>query len=103
MALADAIDGLLAKGDLTENPLLDSVAAVSVGVVNGQARLDLDYEEDSGCDADMNVVMTGSGRFVEVQGTAEGHTFERTMLDDLLDMAQAGIAKLQQLASESRA
>lgn len=103
VALADAIDGLLAKGHLAENPLLDSVAAISVGVVNGKPRLDLDYEEDSGCDADMNVVMTGSGRFVEVQGTAEGHTFERAMLDDLLDLAQAGIAQLQQLASQSRA
>lgn len=102
VALADAIDGLLSAGHLSESPLLDSVAAVSVGVVNGKARLDLDYEEDSGCDADMNVVMTGSGRFVEVQGTAEGHTFERAMLDELLDLAQAGIATLQQLASASR-
>lgn len=103
VALADAIDGLLAKGALSESPLLDSVAAVSVGVVNGQPCLDLDYEEDSGCDADMNVVMTGSGRFVEVQGTAEGHTFERAMLDQLLDLAQGGISELQQLASQARA
>ncbi|HEY7803139.1 MAG TPA: ribonuclease PH [Orrella sp.] len=102
VALADAIDGLLASGALAENPLLDSVAAVSVGVVGGQARLDLDYEEDSGCDADVNVVMTGSGRFVEVQGTAEGHTFERRMLDNLLDLAEAGIGQLQGLAAQAR-
>ncbi|UOD49325.1 ribonuclease PH [Orrella daihaiensis] len=103
VALADAIDGLLAAGALMDSPLLDSVAAVSVGLVGGQPRLDLDYEEDSGCDADMNVVMTGSGRFVEVQGTAEGHTFERPMLDQLIDLAQTGIAQLQQLASQARA
>ena len=103
VALADAIDGLMSSGALSQNPLLDSVAAVSVGLVNGEPRLDLDYEEDSGCDADMNVVMTGSGRVVEVQGTAEGHTFERAMLDQLLDMAQEGIAQLQILASQARA
>lgn len=103
VALADAIDGLLGSGALTQNPLLDSVAAISVGVVGGQPLLDLDYEEDSGCDADMNVVMTGSGRFVEVQGTAEGNTFDRAMLDQLLDLAQSGIAQLQNLASQSRA
>jgi len=103
VALADAVDGLLASGQLSTNPLLDSVAAVSVGVVDGQARLDLDYEEDAGCDADMNVVMTGSGRFVEVQGTAEGQTFERSMLNDLLDMAEAGIGELQLLAAQARA
>lgn len=102
VALADAIDGLIASGALVQNPLLDIVAAVSVGVVDGQPLLDLDYEEDSGCDADMNVVMTGSGRFVEVQGTAEGHTFERAMLDQLLDLAQSGIGQLQSLASQAR-
>jgi len=102
VALADAMDGLLANGAIEHNPLLDSVAAVSVGVVQGQPLLDLDYEEDSGCDADMNVVMTGSGRFVEVQGTAEGHTFERAMLDKLIDLAQAGIVTLQQLAAQAR-
>jgi ribonuclease PH len=102
VALADAIDGLLAKGVIQTNPLLDSVAAVSVGVINGQPLLDLDYEEDSGCDADVNVVMTGSGRFVEVQGTAEGHTFDREMLDRLLDLAQSGISNLGQLAAQSR-
>jgi len=102
VALADAIDGLLAKGAIQSSPLLDSVAAVSVGLVNGQPLLDLDYEEDSGCDADVNVVMTGAGRFVEVQGTAEGHTFDREMLDRLLDLAQSGIGNLGQLAAQSR-
>lgn len=102
VALADAIDGLMSAGQLPQNPLLDSVAAVSVGVVRGQALLDLDYEEDSGCDADVNVVMTGSGRFVEVQGTAEGHTFERAMLNHLLDLATAGIGRLHELASQAR-
>jgi len=102
VALADAVDGLMASGQLPQNPLLDSVAAVSVGVVSGQVRLDLDYEEDSGCDADINVVITGSGRFVEVQGTAEGHTFDRATLNQLLDVAQTGIAQLQMLASQAR-
>lgn len=102
VALADAIDGLMASGQLRANPILDSVAAVSVGVVQGRALLDLDYEEDSNCDADMNVVMTGSGRFVEVQGTAEGHTFERAMLDELLDLAEHGIGQLKELAAAAR-
>ena len=102
VALADAIDTLLTSGSLSSNPLLDSVAAVSVGMVNGHALLDLDYEEDSNCDADMNVVMTGSGRFVEIQGTAEGHTFDRSNLNQLLDLAQAGIAQLHQLAAKAR-
>lgn len=102
VALADALDGLLEAGQLDQNPLLDSVAAVSVGVVNGQARLDLDYEEDSACDADVNVVMTGSGRFVEVQGTAEGHTFDRAMLDELLTLAERGIGQLHGAAAQAR-
>jgi len=102
VALADAIDGLLAEGSIQANPLLDSVAAVSVGVVNGRPLLDLDYEEDSGCESDVNVVMTGSGRFVEVQGTAEGHTFDRVMFDRLLDLAQSGIGHLSQLAAQAR-
>lgn len=102
VALADAIDGLLASGAIKSNPLLDSVAAVSVGVVNAQARLDLDYEEDSGCDADVNVVMTGSGRFVEIQGTAEGHTFDRVMFGQLLDLAEKGISQLHVMAGKAR-
>jgi len=102
VALADAIDGLLARGEISANPLLDSVAAVSVGVVKGQALLDLDYEEDSGCDADVNVVITGSGRLVEVQATAEGHTFDRAMFDDLLNLAESGITSLHRMAAQTR-
>ena len=103
IAVADAVDGLLAKGLLTQNPLKESVAAISVGMVDGRAILDLDYPEDSGCDADMNVVMTGAGGFVEVQGTAEGHTFNRTELNALLQLAEKGIKELAQLQASSRA
>jgi len=103
IAVADAVDGLLAKGLLTKNPLKDSVAAISVGMVNGRAVLDLDYPEDSGCDADMNVVMTGAGGFVEVQGTAEGHTFDRNELNTLLQLAEKGISELARLQESSRA
>ncbi|MGE4370313.1 MAG: ribonuclease PH [Burkholderiaceae bacterium] len=94
VAMALAVKGLLAQGLLAENPITDHVAAVSVGLVHGCALLDLDYLEDSACDADMNVVMTGQGRFVEVQGTAEGATFDRPALNGLLDIAQSGIARL---------
>ncbi len=103
IAVADAVDGLLKKGLLSVNPLVDSVAAVSVGMVQGRAVLDLDYPEDSGCDADMNVVMTGAGRYVEVQGTAEGHTFDRTELNALLQLAEQGISELARLQARSRA
>ena len=103
IAVADAVDGLLAQGLLTQNPLKDSVAAISVGMVAGRAVLDLDYPEDSGCDADMNVVMTGAGRYVEVQGTAEGHTFDRAELNTLLQLAEKGISELARLQASSRA
>jgi len=103
IAVADAVDGLLKKGLLSVNPLMDSVAAVSVGMVQGRAVLDLDYPEDSGCDADMNVVMTGAGRYVEVQGTAEGQTFDRTELNALLQLAEQGISELARLQARSRA
>ena len=103
IAVADAVDGLLAQGLLTQNPLKDSVAAISVGMVDGRAVLDLDYPEDSGCDADMNVVMTGAGRYVEVQGTAEGHTFDRAELNTLLQLAEKGISELARLQTSSRA
>jgi len=95
IAVADAVDGLLKKGLIATNPLRDSVAAVSVGMVDGHPTLDLDYPEDSGCDADMNIVMTGAGRYVEVQGTAEGHAFDRKELDALLSLAERGIRELQ--------
>jgi ribonuclease PH len=94
VALHDAVRGLLAQGKITENPLRDFVAAISVGIVNGQPVLDLDYVEDSSCDTDMNVVMTGNGGIVEVQGTAEGAPFSRAELDTLLAMAAAGIEEL---------
>ena len=94
VAVADAISGLLREGKLTETPLVDSIAAVSVGAWQGQPVLDLDYVEDSGCDTDMNVVMTGSGGIVEVQGTAEGAPFSRATLEALLDLATAGIADI---------
>ncbi|MCX7176302.1 MAG: ribonuclease PH [Proteobacteria bacterium] len=94
VALHDAIDHLLAAGKLAQSPLRDFVAAVSVGIVAGVPVLDLDYPEDSSCDTDMNVVMTGSGGIVEVQGTAEGPPFSRAELDALLALAQAGIARL---------
>ena len=94
VALHDAIGWLVREGKLTESPLGDFVAAVSVGVYQGVPVLDLDYIEDSDCDTDMNVVMTGSGGFVEVQGTAEGAPFSRATLDALLDLATAGIAQI---------
>ena len=87
VAMADAVSKLLAEGKLTENPLKDRVAAISVGMYKGMPVLDLDYAEDANCDADMNIVMTGSGQFVELQGTAEGQTFSRTDLDALMRLA----------------
>lgn len=94
VALGLAIRGLLEQGLLKESPITDSVAAVSVGIVDGEAVLDLDYPEDSSADTDMNIVMTGSGGLVEVQGTAEGATFSRDELNALLDLGAAGIAEL---------
>jgi ribonuclease PH len=94
VALADAVAGLLQGGALAETPLTGSVAAVSVGVWQGVPVLDLDYTEDCGCDTDMNVVMTGAGGIVEVQGTAEGEPFSRATLEALLDLATAGIAQI---------
>lgn len=102
IAVADAVDGLLKGGLIAQMPLKDSVAAISVGMVGGRAVLDLDYPEDSGCDADMNVVMTGSGRYVEVQGTAEGQTFDRNELNALLALAEKGIRELGLLQQEAR-
>jgi ribonuclease PH len=94
VALHDALTRLVQKGTLRSNPLTEAVAAVSVGVVDGVCMLDLPYEEDSRAEVDMNVVMTGSGRFVEVQGTAEGMAFSRRELDELLGLAEGGIATL---------
>ena len=94
VALHDACTRLVQRGEITANPLREGVAAVSVGIVDAQALLDLDYSEDSRADVDMNVVMTSTGRFVEVQGTAEGLPFSRHELDDLLGLAEHGIAAL---------
>ena len=94
VAAQDAIRGLRERGVLTSDPVRDHVAAISVGIKDGVALLDLDYEEDSSCDTDMNVVMTGSGGIVEVQGTAEGTPFTRGQLDRLLDLAGEGIVSL---------
>jgi len=94
VALADALAWLRSEGKLAADPIRDFVAAVSVGIVKGEAVLDLDYAEDSGGDTDMNIVMTGGGRFVEVQGTAEGEPFSREQLSELLDLGSEGIAQL---------
>ncbi|HUI99774.1 MAG TPA: ribonuclease PH [Usitatibacter sp.] len=94
VALADAVAGLRARGLVARDPLRDFVAAVSVGIVGGRALLDLDYSEDSACETDMNVVMTGAGRFVEVQGTAEGAPFTSAQMSEMLDLASRGIAQL---------
>ena len=94
VAMALAIDRLRQRGALSQNPILDYVAATSVGVVNGIPLLDLAYDEDSKADVDMNVVKTSDGRFIEVQGTAEGPPFPRDTLDGLLSLADRGIASL---------
>ncbi len=103
VALADAVETLLAKGLLKKSPLKDSVAAVSSGIVDGRPVLDLDYVEDSGASVDMNFVMTGDGRFVEVQGTAEDEPFSSVELDALRELAGHGCRELAQLQQESRA
>ena len=94
VALHDALATLVTSGKLAANPLRELVAAISVGIVNGQPRLDLDYAEDSACDTDMNVVMTASGGLIEVQGTAEGAPFSRTELDTLLELSTHGIGSI---------
>jgi ribonuclease PH len=105
VALQDAVSWLIAQGTLTTSPIRDHVAAVSVGIVDGTPLLDLDYPEDSACDTDMNVVMTGAGAYVEVQGTAEGAAFSRVEMNRLLELAEAGIAELvrAQLAALAQA
>ncbi|MEI2809446.1 MAG: ribonuclease PH [Nocardioides sp.] len=103
VALADAVSHLKSIGAVTGDPLTGSVAAVSVGIIDGIPRLDLPYEEDVRAETDMNVVMTGDGRFVEVQGTAEGAAFERSELDALLSLAEGGCAELTRLQHEALA
>ena len=97
VALHDALSGLVRSGQLAHNPMREFVAAVSVGIHDGTPILDLDYAEDSSCDTDMNVVMTEGGGMIEVQGTAEGKAFSRTELNALIDLAEAGIARLIEL------
>jgi ribonuclease PH len=97
IALHDALTRLQQRGLLRAHPLTEGLGAVSVGIVDAAALLDLDYSEDSRAEVDMNVVMTSSGRFVEVQGTAEGMPFSRTELDDLLALAEHGIASILEL------
>jgi len=101
VALVDAIQWLRAHALIAENPLTDSVAAVSVGIYEGAPVLDLDYAEDAACDTDMNVVMTGTGGLVEVQGTAEGHPFSRAELERMLDLATEGIRALSAAQREA--
>jgi ribonuclease PH len=97
VAAHDAVTWLIKEGRISASPLRDFVAAVSVGVVQGVPLLDLEYTEDSACDTDMNVVMTGQGGFVEVQGTAEGAPFSRAEMDRLLALADKGIRELNVL------
>ena len=94
VAAQDAVSKLLADGKLKESPILDHVAAISVGIVQGVPLLDLEYTEDFACDTDMNVVMTGAGNFIEVQGTAEGAAFTRAEMNALLVLAENGIQEL---------
>jgi ribonuclease PH len=94
VALWDACQTLVKSGKLAENPLQDHVAALSVGIYKGTPVTDLDYPEDSDCDTDMNVIMTGSGGLVEIQGTAEGEPFTRAQMNTLMDLAEAGIGQL---------
>jgi ribonuclease PH len=104
VALADAVAWLRAKNALAQpEPLINSISAVSVGVIDGEPRLDLMYEEDVRAETDMNVVVTGSGEFVEVQGTAEGSPFRRDELDSMVELAVAGCAELARIQAEALA
>jgi ribonuclease PH len=102
IALADAFDTWVAEGKMPTNPIASNIAAISVGVIEGEPLLDLEYTEDVAADVDANVVMTGDGRIIEVQGTAEGEPFDRKLLDTMLDYATAGIADLVALQNEAR-
>jgi ribonuclease PH len=103
VAACDAVSHLLASGKISQSPVKAAVAAISVGIVQGTPLLDLEYIEDSACDTDMNVVMTGAGHFVEVQGTAEGAAFSRTEMDALLALAEKGIVELMLLQQQALA
>ena len=103
VAAQDAVAGLLASGKISQSPVVATVAAISVGMVQGVPLLDLEYTEDSACDTDMNVVMTGAGHFVEVQGTAEGAPFSRAEMHALLSLAEKGIVELMDLQQQALA
>ena len=103
MALADAVSWMLRNGKITSNPLRDSVCAVSVGISAGVPVIDFDYVEDSSSDTDMNVVMTGSGRYVEIQGTAEGEPFSGEDLTVLLALAKSGCQTITALQKRALA
>ncbi len=100
VALYDAIQGLIQNGSLKESPIIDSLAAISLGIKNGEILLDLDYEEDSNCDTDMNIVMTEQGKFVEIQGTAEGEPFTKDEMNNIIQFAEQGIAELIQIQKQ---
>ena len=101
VAAHDAVSKLIADGRIAASPIKDHVAAISVGILQGTPLLDLEYVEDSACDTDMNVVMTGAGHFVEVQGTAEGVAFTRREMDALLALAEKGIGELVTLQKQT--
>ena len=101
VAAQDAVSWLIAQGKISASPITAPVAAISVGIVQGTPLLDLEYVEDSACDTDMNVVMTGAGHYVEVQGTAEGVAFTRAEMDQLLALAEKGIGELTALQREA--
>lgn len=103
IALADAVTWMRERKMIKGDPLIASVSAISVGIIDGEPRLDLCYEEDVKAETDMNVVCTGDGRFVEVQGTAEGQPFDRAELDTLLDLALGGCADLTRLQTQALA
>jgi ribonuclease PH len=103
VALVDAVGWLRKRGEIKRDPIFGAVAAVSVGVYQGVPVLDLDYDEDSACDTDMNVVMNDGGGFIELQGTAEGHAFRRDELDALLALAENGIGQLLELQRQALA
>jgi len=103
VAIVDAFEWMVTVGKIATSPVKRRVAAVSVGVIDGQPRLDLDYEEDVRAEVDMNVVMSSEGKFVEVQGTGEHGTFDRAELDQLLDLAVAGIRTLDDAQTKALA
>ena len=101
VAARDAVNLLLKNGTIKNDPIIDHVAAISVGIFKGHAVADLDYDEDSNCDTDINIVMTGNGGIVEIQGTAEGASFSREELVQLLDLGQGSIRQLVALQKEA--